>query len=67
MKIEVEDFNGIASQIKNIDRAMQNLKRASLNRKAIVILLQKLSGENKRTIENVLYGLENLKKEYLND
>lgn len=60
MKIEVKDFNDIADEIRNIAQAMQALKASRLKEEAIVILVQKLSGENKTTIKNVLYGLGNL-------
>lgn len=60
MIIEVKDFNDVADEIHNIAQAMQALKASRLKEEAIIILVQKLSGENKTTIKNVLHGLENL-------
>lgn len=62
MKIEVKDYNDIADEIRNISDAMQKLKHSRLKEEAIVILVQRLSGENKNSIRNVIHGLEDIKK-----
>lgn len=65
MKIEVKDYNDIADEIRNISDAMQKLKQSRLKEEAIIILVQRLSGENKTSIKNVIHGLEDIKR-YVN-
>lgn len=61
-KIEVTFFEDIAEEVKRIDVAMQELNASKLTREAIVTLLRHSTGETKRTIENVLWGLENINR-----
>lgn len=59
-RIEVKYFEDIANEVRRVDAAMQQISQSGLSEKAIVILVSKLSGENQRTVRNVLYGLENI-------
>lgn len=59
-KIEVQAFSDIAEEVKRLDEAMQAISHSNLTRTAIVTLLRHATGENKGTIEKVLFGLENI-------
>lgn len=60
--IEVEFFEDIAQEVKDIHEAMQKISNSGLTDKAIILLVAKLSGENQTTVNNVLFGLKNIKK-----
>lgn len=55
----------IAQSIVRIGDAAQAMARSGLTLKAQLILLSALSGETRKTCQNVLYALQNLKKEYI--
>ena len=59
-KIEVDFFEDIAKEVKDIHEAMLKIKDSKLSKEAIVTLLQRSTKESRNTIENVLYGLENI-------
>jgi len=59
-KIEVDFFEDIAKEVKDIHEAMLKINSGKLTREAIVTLLQRSTRESRNTIENVLYGLENI-------
>ena len=59
-KIEVDFFEDIAKEVKDIHTAMLQINDSKLTREAIVTLLQRSTRESRNTIENVLYGLENI-------
>ena len=61
-KIEVTYFNDIADEVKKIESAMTYINGTKLIKDAVIILVKASTGENKRTIENVLYGLETIGK-----
>lgn len=61
-KIEVTFFDDIAEEIKRVDQAMQTINASKLTQEAIVTLLRRSTGESKRSIENVLWGLNNIKR-----
>jgi hypothetical protein len=62
VKIKIQDYNDIADEIRRIDQAMQAIRASRLREETVVILVQKLSGENKTSVKSVLYGLSNLKR-----
>jgi hypothetical protein len=55
----------IAQAIVKIGDAAQAMSRSGLTLKAQLILLSALSGETRKTCQQVLWALQNLKKEYL--
>lgn len=55
----------IAQSIKKIGDSVDSLNSSGLNDKAIKILLAHASGENQATVQNVLWGLRNLRAMYL--
>lgn len=69
VQIEVESISEeIAEAIRNIDAAVKKMSASGLSDKAIVVLLQDLIGPRnikRMDIENVLWGMRNLKQTYL--
>ena len=55
----------IAASILKIGNAAEAMSRSGLTLKAQLILLSALSGETRKTCQNVLWALQNLKKEFL--
>lgn len=67
-KIEVQSVSEeLAEAIKNIDTAMQALSKSGLKESTIIVLLKDMLGNSirKDQIQEVLYGLNNLKSRYL--
>lgn len=62
VKIEVEFFEDIAEEVKDLHQAMLQLKNSRLTEEAIIVLLARSTGENQSTIKRVLYGLETINK-----
>ena len=65
--IPVEVFDDVAEQIKRIDEAMAHIDAGSLKRTAIVTLLARTTKESRSSIENVLWGLNDLRRQYLKE
>jgi len=61
-KIEVNFFEDIAKEVKDIHEAMLRINSGKLTKEAIVTLLQRSTGESRSSIKNVLYGLENINR-----
>ena len=61
-KIEVDFFEDIAEEVKRVEEAMRTINASKLSHEAIVTLLRRSTGETKRSIENVLWGLNNIGK-----
>jgi hypothetical protein len=55
----------IAQSIKEIADGFQKIMAGKLNRRALVLLLKDASGQGAGAIEDVLAGLESLKRRYL--
>lgn len=55
----------LAKSIKEISDGMKAMRSGRLNDRAIVTLLQKITGESATTIFRVMDGLENLEREFL--
>ncbi len=55
----------LAQSIVKIGNAAEAMSRSGLNLRAQLILLSALSGETKKSCQNVLWALQNLKKEFL--
>lgn len=54
----------LAEAITKISAGVTALRRSGLNKRAIVVLLQDLTGVNKREIIQVIDGLSNLAANY---
>lgn len=61
-KINVEFFEDIAAEVKRLGAAMAAINESKLKEEAIIVLLQKSTGENQSTIKRVLYGLQTIGK-----
>ena len=55
----------IAASIVKIGDAAEAMARSGLTLKAQLILLSALSGETRKTCQQVLWALQNLKKEFI--
>ncbi len=64
-EITPEDAARLAEAIKKIDKGIRLMADAGLNRRAIITLLNDLTGVNKRDINDVLNGLEGLGEAFL--
>lgn len=67
-KIEVQSMTDeLAEAIKSIDKAMQVISNSAIEQRTIVLLLKDHLGNSirKDQIEDVLRGLNNLKRNYL--
>lgn len=67
-KIEVQSVSDeLAEAIRNIDTAMQAVSKSGLKESTIIVLLKDSLGNRVRKdqIQEVLWGLNNLKKTYL--
>ena len=54
----------LASAVIKISEAMKALTASGINRRGIVVLIRDGTHLSKRTVEQVLDSLENLKREY---
>lgn len=54
----------LAQSIVDISTAFKKLQASGLNRKAIITLVAKSSGQGTGVVDDILYSLENLAKEY---
>lgn len=62
VKIEVEFFEDIAEEVRELHQAMLQLKNSRLTEEAVITLLVRSTGENQSTVKRVLYGLETINK-----
>ena len=68
MKLSGE-FTGaeeMAQAIQNINHAVNGMKAAGLNERAIIVLLHESSGVGKTMIKKVLYALEHIAEDFTN-
>ncbi len=54
----------LATAIRDIGEAARKLKSSGLNRRAIVLLLAESSKVPRRSVDAVLYAMEQLEKDY---
>jgi hypothetical protein len=57
----------IAQSIKKIADAVDKMSASGLSQRAILVLLRDASGENMRSIQNILKGMRQLRELYLRD
>lgn len=70
VKIEVQSMTDeLAEAIKNIDNAMQAIANSEIKQSTIIVLLKDYLGQRirKDQIQDVLFGLNNLKSTYLKE
>lgn len=64
-----EDYVSIevlASKIIMMSNGLEEMRKSPLNDRALVVLLADSTGVSKTTIKDVLQGIVNLKKDFLN-
>lgn len=67
-QIEVQSFSDeIAEAVRTLSRTAQAMKQSGLKRRALLVLLNDLTGVTKTNITYVLDGLESLENYYLED
>ena len=63
--ITADDAVRLAEAVRKIDKGMRMMADSGLNRRAIITLLNDLTGVGKRDISDVLNGLEGLGDAFL--
>jgi len=55
----------IVAAINRIDAGVKQMRSSGLSERALIILISQACGESKTTIENVLQGMSDMKRQYL--